>query len=300
MLPTSLALLGAGLLGHGVARRFLRQGLPVAVYNRTRAKAEDLAADGARLASTPEEAIGASEILLLCLSDAAAIRQTVFSEPCQPLLSGRTICQMGTIGPEESKEFASLASSLGARYLEAPVLGNAKDLEEGRAQIMIGADPEDYERRYELLGLLGKCFWIGPVGKAAALKLALNQLIAAETAAFALSLGFVRRFEVPVEPFLDILRESSLYCPTFDKKLSRMRGRNFASPNFSVRLLLKDIDLFLANASTLGLRSDSLKGVRTIVREAEESGRADLDYSALADLVDPLAPAGAAEADPAA
>ncbi len=272
----------------------------MAVYNRTRAKAEDLAADGARLASTPEEAIGASEILLLCLSDAAAIRQTVFSEPCQPLLSGRTICQMGTIGPEESKEFASLASSLGARYLEAPVLGNAKDLEEGRAQIMIGADPEDYERRYELLGLLGKCFWIGPVGKAAALKLALNQLIAAETAAFALSLGFVRRFEVPVEPFLDILRESSLYCPTFDKKLSRMRGRNFASPNFSVRLLLKDIDLFLANASTLGLRSDSLKGVRTIVREAEESGRADLDYSALADLVDPLAPAGAAEADPAA
>jgi 3-hydroxyisobutyrate dehydrogenase len=300
MLPTSLALLGAGLLGHGIARRFLARKLPVAVYNRTRAKAEDLVAQGARLYSTPQEAIGTSEILLLCLSDAAAIRRTVFSDPCQPLLSGRTLCQMGTIGPEESKEIASLASSLGARYLEAPVLGNGKDAEEGRAQIMIGAVPEDRERWQELLGMLGNCFWIGPVGKAAALKLALNQFIAVETAAFALSLGFVRRSGVPVEPFLDILRDSSLYCPTFDKKLSRMRERNFASPNFSVRLLLKDIDLFLAHAATLGLRSDSLKGVRTIIREAVESGRADLDYSALIDLVDPLAPAGAAGEGPTA
>lgn len=287
MLPTSLAVLGAGLLGHGIARRLLARGLAVSVYNRTHAKAEDLAAAGARLASTPEEAIGAAELLLLCLSDAAAIRRTVFSESCRPLLSGRALCQMGTIGPEESRELAALAVSLGASYLEAPVLGNGKDAEEGRAQVMIGADSADRERWRDLFELFGRCFWIGPVGKAAALKLALNQLIAAETTAFALSLGFVRRSGVPVETFLEILRESSLYCPTFDKKLSRMRERNFAAPNFSVRLLLKDIDLFLAGAARLGLRSDTLEGARTIVREAMESGRADFDYSALVDIVDP-------------
>ncbi|MGD9896554.1 MAG: NAD(P)-dependent oxidoreductase [Candidatus Methylacidiphilaceae bacterium] len=288
MLPTSLSVFGAGLLGQGVARRFLAHGLPLAVYNRTRAKAEALAALGARLCATPQEAIEACQVLFLCLSDVAAIRKTIFSTPCQPLLARRTICQMGTIGPEESEELATLASSLGARYLEAPILGNGKDAEEGRAQVMIGADPADHERGLPLLRLLGNCFWIGPVGKAAALKLALNQLIAAETAAFALSLGFVRRSGVPLEPFLDILRKSSLYCPTFDKKLSRMRERNFASPSFSARLLLKDIDLFLANAARLGLRSDPLEGARTIVQKTIESGGADLDYSALIDWIDPL------------
>ncbi|QSR85116.1 NAD(P)-dependent oxidoreductase [Methylacidimicrobium sp. B4] len=287
MLPTSLAVVGTGLLGQGVARRFLARGLPVAVYNRTRAKAEDLAAAGARLYATPEGVVEGSDLLFLCLSDASAIRRTAFSESSRPHLPGRTLCQMGTIGPDESRELAALAAGLGARYLEAPVLGNGKDAEEGRAQVMIGAGPEDWERWRDLLGLLGRCFWIGPVGKAAALKLALNQLIAAETTAFALSLGFIRRSGVPVEPFLEILRQSSLYCPTFDKKLARMRERNFASPNFSVRLLLKDIDLFLAEATRLGLRPDALEGARTIVRDAMESGRAALDYSALIDVVDP-------------
>ncbi|VVM07434.1 3-hydroxyisobutyrate dehydrogenase [Methylacidimicrobium cyclopophantes] len=298
MLPTSLALFGTGLLGHGVARRFLASGLSVTVYNRTRAKAEDLGMLGARLSSSAQEAVEASELLILCLSDAAAIRQTVFSHSCLSRLSKRILCQMGTIGPEESQEIARLASAQGARYLEAPLLGNGKDAEEGRAQVMIGADPKDYEPWQELLGLLGRCLWIGPVGKAAALKLALNQLIAAETAAFALSLGFVRRSGVPIESFLQILRESSLYCPTFDKKLARMWQRNFGQPSFSVRLLLKDIDLFLGNAERLGLRSDALEGAREIVREAMESGRADLDYSALIDVIDPLSSLGTKPEDP--
>lgn len=285
-------------MGQGVARRFLARGLSVAVYNRSSAKAEPLAAIGARLYSTPEAAVEASDLLLLCLSDASAIRRTVFSPSSRPHLRGRTLCQMGTIGPEESRELAELAASLGARYLEAPVLGNGKDAEEGRAQVMIGAEPEDHARWRDLLGLLGHCFWIGPVGKAAALKLALNQLIAAETTAFALSLGFVRRSGVPIEPFLEILRGSSLYCPTFDKKLSRMRERNFASPNFSVRLLLKDIDLFLAGAARLGLRSDALEGARKIVWDSMESGRADLDYSALIDVIDPPVSPGSSEEGP--
>lgn len=296
MTPTSLAVLGTGLLGQGVARRLLACGLSVAVYNRSPAKAEALVPLGALLCLTPREAIEASELAILCLADAAAIRQTIFSDPLSRFLSGKSLCQMGTIGPDESRDLARLASSRGARYLESPILGNGKDAEEGRAQVMIGAESEDHDRWCRLLGLLGRCFWIGPVGKAAALKLALNQLIAAETAAFALSLGFVRRSGVPVELFLEILRGSSLYCPTFDKKLARMRDRNFTAPTFSLRLLLKDIDLFLAEADRLGVRSDALKGARRIVREAAESGRMDLDYSALIDVIDPLSPPGSPDA----
>ena len=127
-------------------------------------------------------------------------------------------------------------------------------------------------------------FWsnyIGEVGTASALKLALNQLIAALTSGFALSLGLVERQGVDVEKFMEILRDSALYAPTFDKKLERMRQRNFENPNFPTKHLLKDVDLFLSQAEDNGLNTEGLKGIRDIIQQTIELGLSDSDYSAL-------------------
>ena len=122
---------------------------------------------------------------------------------------------------------------------------------------------------------------MGPVGTAAATKLALNQLIAALTAGFALSLGFVQRQGVDEDKFMELLRDSALYAPTFDKKLNRMQEGNFADPNFPLKHLLKDINLFLSEAKAEGLEASSLAGVRQVVEKAKDAGLADEDYSSL-------------------
>jgi 3-hydroxyisobutyrate dehydrogenase len=126
---------------------------------------------------------------------------------------------------------------------------------------------------------------IGEVGKAAALKLALNQMIAALTTGFAQSLAYLQRQGVATEQFMDILRSSALYAPTFDKKLARMVDRQYANPNFPTKHLAKDLTLFADSAQTVGLKMDGVQGVQEIVRQAIAMGWADGDYAALYEAV---------------
>jgi 3-hydroxyisobutyrate dehydrogenase len=153
---------------------------------------------------------------------------------------------------------------------------------------MVGATEERFALLKPLFNSLGRePRLIGPVGKAAALKLALNQLIAAETSAFALSLGLTQRSEVSVDTFMAILRESALFAPTFDKKLPRLLKRDYHQPNFSTRHLLKDVTLCSEEAAGCGLTTSGLDGIRRILEEAIAQGRGELDYSALYDVLNP-------------
>jgi len=86
---------------------------------------------------------------------------------------------------------------------------------------------------------------------------------------------------------MNILRGSALYAPTFDKKLSRMVERNYANPNFPTKHLLKDMNLFLGAAESVGLNVSSLAGVRTILEIAQKMNLAEADYSALFSAVNP-------------
>ena len=122
---------------------------------------------------------------------------------------------------------------------------------------------------------------IGEVGSASAIKLALNQLIASLSTAFALSLGFVERQGASVDIFMQILRQSALYAPTFDKKLQRMRDRNYDNPNFPTKHLLKDTELFINEAQGEEMNISSIQGVKKILEIAITSGFADADYSSL-------------------
>jgi 3-hydroxyisobutyrate dehydrogenase len=122
---------------------------------------------------------------------------------------------------------------------------------------------------------------IGEVGTAAALKLALNQLIASLTTAFALSLAFLSQQGVDLEKFMTILRQSALYAPTFDKKLTRMLEENYANPNFPTKHLLKDVNLFLEESEKLDLTTFPLTGVQHLLEKALAMGLAEEDYSAL-------------------
>lgn len=284
-----VSLIGTGLMGCAMTERLLATGHQVTVWNRTRERTEPLAELGAAVADSPEAAITAGEVTILMLTDEPAIRAVLAPTGRFPDLAGHTLLQMGTIGYAESRGLLEEVRAAGGEYFEAPVLGSRGQAVAGTLLIAVGATAEQFERWRGLL----RCFGpepsrVGEVGQGAAVKLAFNQLIASHITAFSLSLGMIRRRGVEVEEFMRILRRSSIYAKTYDKKLPRLLERDFSDPNFRERLLLKDIDLIRAEATELGLGTAAIDGIRELVERALEMGLEEDDYSTVYNAVDPV------------
>ena len=287
-MTSTIALLGTGLLGRAIAERLHAVGHTVIAFNRTSTKALPLENQGIAVVGTAQLAVSQADCTLLLLTDAAAISSLLFTPSCSAALKGKTIIQMGTIGPSDSLEIQKKIQQYGGTYCESPVLGSLTEAKTGTLFIMVGGSEEQFTTWSPIFRSLSRePRFIGPVGKASALKLALNLLIAAETVAFALSLGLVQRSDVSVETFMAVLRESALHAPTFDKKLPRLLKRDYHHPNFSTRHLLKDLRLFLHEAAARGLTTDAMAGLPPILERVIANGFGDLDYSALFDVINP-------------
>jgi 3-hydroxyisobutyrate dehydrogenase len=296
----SVALLGTGLLGSAIGQRLLEQGESVNAWNRHRERMRPLAALGATTCADPATAVLASDWVITVLSDGAVTRSVL--ERCglvgRPGAQasggmetggtgtgdghGRVVLQMGTIAPSESRELAVAITGTGNAYLEVPVLGSRPEALAGTLQVMAAGPEALFQEALPLLRLLGaEPQLLGPVGSALETKLALNQLIASLTHAFSLSLHLVRRSGVEVERFMDLLRASALYAPTFDKKLKRMLEDEYSDPNFPTAHLRKDLELFLAAARAMGLGTSGLEGLDQLLAAAAGTELDGLDYSAL-------------------
>ena len=278
----NLSLIGTGLLGASVAERVLTQGHTLSVWNRTAAKSAALTSMGATQADTAAAALHASDTTLLFLADRAAIEAALLNDATRPALPGRTIVNMGTISPADSQALVESFAQAGAHYAECPVLGSLPEARSGTLIMMFGGTEAQFSALAPVLQSLGtQIKHIGAVGQAAALKLAMNQLIASETAAFAASLALVQAHDVKVNDFMQLLRGSALYAPTFDKKLDRMLNGDFARPNFPLNHLLKDVRLFIASAQAQGIDTRPLAALEGVLAEVAQNGHGQEDYSVL-------------------
>lgn len=281
-----VSVLGAGLMGSPFSLRLLGEGHEVTVYNRSSDKLTHLISKGANITTNPFDAIANSKIIIMMLSGYSAITEVLFSTPID--MKDKLFVQMGTISPNESRELFTRISRLGAKYIEAPVLGSIPEALSGKLIVMVGGSLDDFNYVVPILDCLGeKPILIGDVGTAAALKLAMNQLIAALTTAFSLSLGFCMRNGVDTEIYMDVVRKSALYAQTYDKKLKKYLERNFDGANFSAKHLNKDVNLFLADAESLGMDCSSLQGIAKITTQAIKQGLGDKDYSAIYEIINP-------------
>lgn len=281
-----VSVLGAGLMGSPFCLRLLGEGHEVTVYNRSSDKLTHLISKGANITTNPCDAIANSKIIIMMLSGYSAITEVLFSTPID--MKDKLFVQMGTISPNESRELFTRISRLGGKYIEAPVLGSIPEALSGKLIVMVGGSLDDFNYVVPILDCLGeKPILIGDVGTAAALKLAMNQLIAALTTAFSLSLGFCMRNGVDTEIYMDVVRKSALYAQTYDKKLKKYLERNFDGANFSAKHLNKDVNLFLADAESLGMDCSSLQGIAKITAQAIKQGLGDKDYSAIYEIINP-------------
>ncbi|MEM1425410.1 MAG: NAD(P)-dependent oxidoreductase [Cyanobacteria bacterium P01_H01_bin.130] len=286
----TVTVLGMGLMGAPMALKLAAAGYGVTIWNRTPDKSQAVQTENSEIAIAPTvaEAIAASDVILTMVSDYAALQGTLLVDDALGTLGGKTVIQMGTIAPQETQAIAQGINGAGGEYLEATVLGSIPQVKTGTLLVMVGGTAEQFETHLSLLKIFGpEPLLVGPVGSSAALKLALNQLIASLTSGFAASLGMIQRAGIDLDIFMAILRDSALYAPTFDKKLQRMVDRNFANPNFPTKHLLKDTRLFAQAADAYGLDTTVVEAIAQVVGQTVDAGLQNEDYSALFNTVVP-------------
>lgn len=194
----TVAVLGTGTMGAPIARNLLHAGFAVRVWNRTRDKAAELAADGARPASTPAAAAAGVDVILTMLTDGAAV-EDVMSGPEGALWAlnpGALWIQMSTVGALWSDRLAALAHPHGVVFVDAPVSGSSGAAVDGQLVILASGGHAIRPRAQPIFDVLGKqTLWLDRVGDGSRLKLALNNWLVvlvegmAETIALTTALG---------------------------------------------------------------------------------------------------------------
>lgn len=278
-----IGIIGTGLLGYSIALRLAQSDNQIFAYNRSIEKAKPLEKHGVTVLASPEEVFTECEYILAVLSDYHAYLES-FSTISH--FENKIFIQMGTLSPIENKALEQLFISKNISFLESPVLGSKKEAKSGKLLIMASGDKDIYNQCQNVLKIISESIsYIGEIGKASTLKLALNQFIASLTASFSLSLGMIQKSDIDTDIFMDILRKSALYAPTFDKKLDNMLNNNFENPNFPTKHLLKDVNLIKDTAESLDLDTRALYGVRSIIEKAIDMNLAEKDYSAIFNAV---------------
>lgn len=277
----SIAFLGTGLMGRPMAERLLAAGLPLTVWNRTRAKAAPLLALGAMDAPTPADAVMGAQVVITMLTDAAAVAAALFdSGAAEALTPGSVVVDMSTTNPAAAREQAARLAARGARFVDAPVSGGTRGAAAGTLAIMAGGDADVIERLAPVLAAMGNARRVGPVGAGQLCKLC-NQLIVAVTiGAVSEALVLAARGGADPAAVRDALRGGFADSRILNEHGQRMLARDF-QPGGTVRNQIKDLDAAQAFAESAGINLPLLTTVRDLFHRLRAGGGGDLDHSAL-------------------
>jgi 3-hydroxyisobutyrate dehydrogenase len=282
-----VALLGLGTMGHGMALNLLKAGFPLTVYNRTRAKAEALAAAGATVAETPAGAAEDATVVLAMLADDEASR-TAWLGPEGALAAmqqGSLVVECSTLSPEWVAELDAAVRKRGMRMVEAPVTGSRAQAEAGQLNFLAGADEEALARVTPVLRSMSReILHLGPVGSGAQLKLINNFLCAAQVASFAEALAWIERTGLKREAALEFLRKGAPGSGIVSAMADRMTRRTY-EVNFLLRLMAKDVRYAQAAAAQRGVELSTAEPVEAMFRKAQQQGYGERDMSAVVEAV---------------
>jgi 3-hydroxyisobutyrate dehydrogenase len=280
-----VALLGLGTMGGGMAANWLAKGFQLSVWNRTSARAQALAAKGARAAATPREAAADADVILAMVADDAASRSVWLGADgaLAGAKAGAIAVESSTLTPDWVRELGGHARAGGLGFLDAPVGGSRQAAAAGELRFFVGGDEATFEAaRPALAAVGGKMDRLGPVGAGATWKLINNQLVAAQISALAEALEVVRKAGFSLEQVSDLILSSAAASPIVKIKLPRMLAREFEPADFALGLMLKDARYATALAQALGAPADMVSGAVKAFARAEAKGLGAKDIAAIA------------------
>lgn len=282
---------GLGIMGKPMARNLLRAGYPVTVHNRSRPPVDELVAEGAADGGSPRGVAEQSEVVITMLPDTPDVEQVTFGRQglVEGLRPGSVLVDMSTISPVATRAIAARLRERGVEMLDAPVSGGQRGAEEGTLSIMVGGDPQTFERVRPLFQVLGKSVvHVGPVGAGQVCK-ACNQVVVALTLqAVAEALVLAERNGVDPARVRQALLGGFAGSRILEVHGQRMLEGNY-QPGFRARLHHKDLRIALETGRSAGVPMLGTALVHELLGAVVARGWGDLDHSALVRLVGELA-----------
>ena len=246
--------IGLGIMGQGMARNLLRAGFDLTVWNRTATKAEALASEGAKLASSPADLASRCDVIIVCVSDTPDVELVLFGENgvTQGVSSGALVIDCSTISPIKTKAFATTLAQQGVHMLDAPLSGGSEGAAKGTLSIMVGGEADQVERAMPLFKAMGKTIThVGGNGAGQMVKLVNQILVANSMLALGEAFLFAHAGGLDLQKTLQAIEGGAAGSWTLSNRGPQVIKRDWR-PGFMIDLQQKDIRLILEAADALG------------------------------------------------
>jgi 3-hydroxyisobutyrate dehydrogenase len=250
-----LGFIGLGIMGRGMVANLLKAGFDLTVWNRTASRADDLAAQGARIADSPADLASQVDVIFVCVSDTPDVEQVILGESgvIEGVKSGALVIDHSTISPQATREIAGKLKEKGAAMLDAPVSGGSEGAAKGTLSIMIGGDADQLERAMPYLQAMGKTIThVGDQGAGQMVKLVNQILVVVTQLAVSEALMFAQAGGLDLQKTLDAVKGGAAGSWMLANRGPQMIERDWR-PGFTIDLQQKDLRLVLQAADQLGI-----------------------------------------------
>jgi 3-hydroxyisobutyrate dehydrogenase len=268
-----LGFAGMGTMGSGMAQNLIARGHSLAVWNRTREKAE--AINGASLAESLGVLASNSDILMICVSDSPDVAELVLGDSglLAALRPGHLIVDHSTISPSVTRDLAAEVEAKGASWLDAPVSGGAEGARKGTLSTMVGGAASDFKRARTFLEAYSTTIThVGPVGSGQLVKLVNQILVVGNQLAVSEALLFARKADLDLHATLDAVKGGAAGSWMLSNRGPQMLAGDWR-PGFTIDLQQKDLRLVLEAADEVGAPLPGTALIFQLYRALQANGR---------------------------
>jgi 2-hydroxy-3-oxopropionate reductase len=286
----SVGMIGLGLMGKPMARNLLKAGFPLTVWNRSRAPIDELAAEGARAASSAREVAAASDVVITIVPDSPDV-EAVLMGPDGVMAGARPgllVIDMSTISPAVTRHLHAEVAARGGRMLDAPVSGGDVGAKAGTLSIMVGGERTDFDAAQPVFAAMGRTIThCGPAGSGQLVKACNQIVIAIVLTGVSEALVFAQHAGVAPEVMIPVLQGGSARTQMMELRGARMAAHQF-TPGFKAAFHRKDLRIALEAAREMGLSLTFTRQVAEMFNRLVERGQGDLDNSAVFTIVEEM------------
>jgi 3-hydroxyisobutyrate dehydrogenase-like beta-hydroxyacid dehydrogenase len=291
-LAEPVGFVGLGIMGSRMAASLARAGYPVAVYNRTREKAEAWVTEhGGRVAATPRDAADGAVAVITMVVDGAQVEEVLLGEEgaVHGAAPGTLFIDCSTIAPTDARRVGAALAERGMAFVDAPVSGSSPKAETGTLTIMAGGSDDDFARAKPFFDAMGETILhVGPLGHGQTVKVISNAVSATNAATLAQALVVGKATGVDLEALVAVLGASSSASTMVTLKAKPMLAHDY-TPLFRLEHMLKDVRICLEESAAAGAPFPSAAVARELYNAAMGRGLADEDFAAVLEAVEGLA-----------
>ena len=282
--------IGLGNMGNPMSQNLVAAGHEVAVWNRTKAKAEEVLAAGAAWAESPKACAEGKEFVFTCVTDGPTLQKVALGEEglVAGLTPGAIVIDMSTVAPAESEVVNAAVEAAGCKLLRAPVTGSTILAKAGTLGVLASGDKDAYEKALPLFEKLSKTqYLLGDGEQARVLKLAINSMLACNMLLLAEAMVIAEKSGMKVEDATQVISISVVGSPVIGYKVALVNANDY-KPAFNIKMMIKDLDLAFAAAKQYGVGMPATALTRQMFGAAASAGMGEMDFSAMVQFVEKM------------